>query len=227
MGVQADVEEERRCALRRGKDRDDVVFLQHEIAARNGDRAVSLDAADQDIKVRALGKLGDRDVVQTELRTQTELEQLHAILGERVDPDGGREAEQTRNFHRRGELRIDNHGDAELLLDEVCLPDIVRGADTGDRVTAARLFRDQTAEQIELVRRGDGDQNVRVLDIRLHQRVDGGAVSVQTDGVQLIRNRAETGQRGVDQDKVMILLGKLLRQSQTDLAAADDDNFHR
>ena len=86
-----------------------------------------------------------------------EVEQLDASAGKRADADGRREADQTRNNTRGGQLGVDDHRNTQLIADKAEVGYIFRIAHTRNGVAAGCFTSDQAGKQIDFVMGGNGD----------------------------------------------------------------------
>ena len=148
MGLKADMAEKCRRVLRGGNDGKQVVAAQDKIPIGDKDFVAPFDRADEHVAVGVSRDMADLHAVQPKLGTDAEFKKLHAPLCKGVDLDRGGKAQKPRNLSGCGQLRVDDHGNAELDLDEIQLVVVNRIADSGDRVAVAGFFGDQAAEKI-------------------------------------------------------------------------------
>ena len=106
---QTDLLEKFVLLMARNDNRDVVVFAQDEVALGNIGLAVAADHTQQHVRAEQRIDLADRHTVQAGLVRDFEVEQLDAYAGKRADADGRREADQTRNNTRGGQLGVDDH----------------------------------------------------------------------------------------------------------------------
>ena len=74
-------------------------------------------------------------------------------------------------------FRVDDGRNADLFLDKVQLVAVGRVAHAGNGVAVARLFGKHTAQQVQLIRTGHGNEHVRILNAGFGQGSDGGTVA--------------------------------------------------
>ena len=96
----------------------------------------------------------------------------------------------------------------------------------GDGVTAARLFGKHAAQQVQLVRTGDGDKDIVVLNARLGQGSDGRTVAHHAQHVVGLNDLLDAGLVGVNHRYAVPFLTELAGQSCAHLAAAHKYDFH-
>ena len=212
--------------VRGGQEGDQVPAAQHKAAVGDGDRLAALDRADQDIAAHPGGDVADGHPVQAVGLGQRKLDQLHPPAGKGVDLGRAGEAQQPRNLGRGGHLGVDDGRDAGLLADEIQLVAVGRVAHPGDGVAAARLFGKHAAQQVQLVRAGNGDEHVGVLDAGFGQGGDGSAVAHHAQHIVALDDLLDPGLVGVDDGDAVAFLAELAGQGCAHLAAAHKYDLH-
>ena len=213
--------------LLRSEEGDLIAVLQYEVAVGDDDPAVTLHGADQNVALELGGDLMDGHTVQPLLLGQGELDEPHAPVRKGVDLACTRKAQQMRDLLRRCHLRVDDGRDADLLFDKVQLMAVGRVAHTGDGVAVARLSCEHTAQQVQLIRAGDCNEDIRLLHARLRQGGDGRAVAENAHHVVGFADVLHTGLVRIDNGHIMTLFTELPRQRCADFAAAHQNDLHR
>ena len=101
---------------------------------------------------------------------------------------------------------------------------VFRVADAGDGVLRAQLLGRQTADHVQLVAAGDGDDYVRRVDASLDERAHVRAVAADAHHVQRFAGTLQRGVALVDNGDVVTVFAQKLSQRVADLAASDNDN---
>ena len=101
-----------------------------------------------------------------------------------------------------------------------------RVAHAGDGVAVARLFGEHAAQQVQLVRAGDCNEDIRLLHARLRQGGDGRAIAYNAQHVVAFGQVLHARFVGVHHSHVVAFLAELARQSRADLAAAHQNDLH-
>ena len=99
-------------------------------------------------------------------------------------------------------------------------------AHAGNGVAVARLFGKHTAQQVQLVRTGHGNEHVRILNAGFGQGGDGGAVAHDAQHVVRLDQVLHPRLVRVHNGHVVALLAELPRKGGTDLAAAHQNDLH-
>lgn len=115
-----------------------------------------------------------------------QLQDFHPPLGEGIDFDSRRKPEQLRDFRRGGKLRIDDHGTGPNPLHQADFLRIFRVAHPGNGVAHPDLFGDEAAQQIQLVRGGDGNKQIRRGGPRFPEHRVARAVARHADEIQRV-----------------------------------------
>ena len=87
-------------------------------------------------------------------------------------------------------------------------------------------FLAKAAQQVQLVRAGDGDEHIVVLDASLGQGGDGGAVAHHAQHVVGLDDLFHPGLAGVDDGDAVAFLAQLAGKGRADLAAAYQYDLH-
>ena len=211
---------------RRDDNRDIVALPQDKVAL--GDKSLSITAhhAHQHVAAQQGIDLADRHAVQPRALRDADIEQLDTPLGEGADIDRGREADQARNDARGRQLRVDDHGQAEFVADKADFGYIFRVAYARDRMAARRLAGDQAGKQVDLVVRGDRDQQVGIPHAGLLEHMVAGAAAGHRGQVEHVGQLGQPPLGQVDQGQLMSLGRELLGQRRADLAAAYNNDTH-
>ena len=214
--------------MRRGDQHNAVARLEPERAAGNGHVVVvaALNRADQHVGARERRQLHQRLARKGRVRLQNELQKLHMAVSERVGTHGRRQAQAARDLGGAGQLRVDGEAQAQILGDERKLGIVFRIPDAGDGVLRAGLLCDQAAKQVQLVRGRHRDQQVGRIHARLKLGLIGRAVSFDAEDVKILGRLLKRIGAAVDNGDVVSLAGKLFGKGASDLAIADDDDFH-
>ena len=88
------------------------------------------------------------------------------------------------------------------------------------------FFGKHTAQQVQLVRTGDRNEHVRILNARFRQGGDGRAIAHDAQYIVGLRQVLHTRLVGIHNGHIVAFLAELPRQSRTDLAAAHQNDFH-
>ena len=213
--------------VRRRRAEIDVVARAHpEVAVRDDDLVPARDRADQHLAAQLLRQLGQREAVQELPGPGDDLDDLDAVVGKGVALQHARDLQQAEHLVSGVLLRVDGHGEAQLVAQQVELIGVVRRADAGDRAPAAEPLGKHAAQQVQLVLRRAGDHDVAVLHVRLPHRSGGRAVAADRHAVQRVADVLHHVAVGVHDRDVVPLRRELAGDRAADLAAADDDNLH-
>ena len=212
--------------MRRNDDGDVIVLVQDEVALRDIGLTVTADHTQQHVRAEQRIDLADRHAVQAGLVRDFEVEQLDASAGKRADADGRREADQTRNNTRGGQLGVDDHRNTQLIADKAEVGYIFRIAHTRDGVAAGCFTSDQTGKQIDFVMGGNGDEQVGILHAGFTQNVIAGAAALYCSKVVCVGKLIQTAFGQVNQCQVVSGCAELSRQLRADFAAAYNNDAH-
>ena len=150
--------------------------------------------------------------------------QLHPAPGKGVDVGGGGEAQQPGDLDGGGELRVDEHGDAEVALQGVQIADVLGAPHPGHGIGHPQPVADVAAQQVDFVGVGGGDEHVGLLGPRLQQHLPGDAVSFQAHHVQLVGQPVQGIAGHIHNGDAVALVRQMLGQGCPHLAASRDDN---
>ena len=84
-----------------------------------------------------------------------------------------------------------------------------------------------TTEQIDFIRTGGCNEQIRLFHIRTLQHAHGGTVSLYPHNIVTLHTRIQHTLVRIDQSQVVSCRRKLLRQRESDLAITGDYYFHR
>ncbi len=225
VGLEADVLQKLFAHRAGGGKGQDIPRPDDIIAPGNGDLPVPLGGTDQDIGRDALAQRDQVHAVQHIALRHLELDQIGLSVGEGVDLQRGGQVEDAGDLCRRLHLRIDDHGQAQLFPQIAGLLAVIGGAHPGDGGAVAHLLGHGAAQQIQLVRFGDGDEQIGLFQPGLLQNAVAGAVA--HDAHDVIGAGHIPHQLGVaiHYDDIVALLGQLLHQRAAHLSAAHDDDL--
>lgn len=113
-----------------------------------------------------------------------------------------------------------------LLFDELQLMAVGRIAHTGNGVAVACLFGKHAAQQVQLIRAGNGNEHIRLFDPRLIQGGNGSAVAHNAHYVIGLTDVLYPGLVSVDDRNIMALFTELPRQRCADFTAAHQNDLH-
>ena len=226
LHLHMDVEEELMSLLLSSKESDLIAVLQHEVTVGDDDAAIPLHGTDQDIALEPGGYLMDRHAVQPLRLGQRKLDEPHSAACEGIDLAGTREPQQVGDLLGRCHFGVDDGRDADLLLDEIQLMAVGRVTHTGNGVAVSCLFGEHTAQQVQLIRTGDCDEDICIFHSCLGQGGDRRAIAEDTHDVVGFTYMFYPGLVGVDHRYIMALFTELPRQRRADFAAAHQNDFH-
>ena len=89
------------------------------------------------------------------------------------------------------------------------------------------LFCHQTAQQVQLVRCRDSDQQIGGVNAGLQLGCIRCAVTLNAENIQILGGLLERGGAAVNDGDVMTLARELLGKGTANFAIADDHNFHQ
>ena len=206
-GVPAD-ELEELVDAHRGADEVDPVFrLGHEGAVGDDDLAVAVGGAEQDGQALDTGGQIGEGLPQKEVALpRAKAHKLHPAAVEGLNVGGGGEPEQPGNLHGGGPLRVDEQVNAHVTLEGVDVHSVLHVADPGHGETGAQVLGVETADHIDLVQTGGGDEHVGVLGACLPQHADGGTVALDTHDIQRVVGLPQSLTVVVDDGNIMVLL---------------------
>ena len=209
-----------------GQEGDLIAVLQHKVAVGDDHPAVTLHGTHQNVALEPTGDLADGYAVQPLCLGERKLDQPHAAARKGVDLAGPREPQQMGDLLGCRHFRVDDGRNADLFFDKVQLVAVGRVAHAGNGVAVARLFGKHTAQQVQLVRTGHGNEHVRVLNAGFGQGGDGGAVAHDAQHVVRLDQVFHPRLVRVHNGHVVALLAELPRKGGTDLAAAHQNDLH-
>ena len=186
----------------------------------------ALDRADEHLGLRDRRQLHERFAAQRRVGRELEFEQLDLAAEEGVGLDGRRGAERPGHLGRADELRIDGQAQPQIVGDERKLPGVFGVAHAGDGVPRADLLRDQAAQEVQLVLRRHGDDQIRLVHARLDLRGVGRAVALDAQNVEILDCPLQRRPAAVDNGDLMPLARELLGQRAADLSVAHDHDPH-
>ena len=203
-----------------------VAAFQLKAAVGNKHLVVPLHSAHQHLDLHLFVKVHKLAAVQKAVLLQLNLHNFHPALGKGVPPEEGGVLKQPENLAGSGQLGVDHHRQAQLVLPVVELRVVLGVAHPGDGVGAAQLVGGDTAQQVGFISRGGGNQQVAAADIGLILGFDGCAVAVHHADVQRLLGLLQHQAVAVNHHHVMAFLCQLDGQGPSHLAVAHDYNFH-
>ena len=177
MGGHADAAEEAARILGRNQHRYLIALAQHGAAAGDAEVMAALQSAEQRAALQILGGLRHGLFVQAVSLGNAEFDQLRRALGKGVDIQGRGQTQKTRDLRGGFQIGIDDHAQTQLLAQEAALHGVVRVADAGDGGAVAGFFGQGAAQQVQLIRAGDRDHQIRALHAGLLLQAVTGAVA--------------------------------------------------
>ena len=186
---------------------DGVARLEHEVAARDEDVLSPLDHGNEDAAVLRAQAVQPQGAERAS-GLDGVLDHFGAALGEGVDLGGRGEAQYAGNLRRRGLLGVEHQREAQLVLEEDHLLEILHRAHARDGVLDAELLAGEAAEHIDRVLVRDGNQQVRVGDAGLAEHGVVRAVAEQRHGVDGVGNLLKPLGVAVHNRDVVSLVGK-------------------
>ena len=147
--------------------------------------------------------------------------------GKRADGQRLRAGEKPRDLTGRLQLRVDDHGQAQLLAQIGQLLAVIGIAHARDRrQIAAGLAGNRAAQQVQFVGACHGDDEIGLLQPRLHEHAQAGAVAADAHHVKDLGRIADDALARIHHGNIMPLADKPLGQRMAHLAASDDDDVH-
>jgi hypothetical protein len=147
--------------------------------------------------------------------------------GKGVDFNGGGEPQHPGHFRGAGFLGIDGHAETQVVLNEVQLLHVHGVAHPGDGVPRPQLLADKAAQQVQLIRAGTGDDEIRLIRPGFQLNIPGSAVALHDHHVQFIVGLIQSDPGTVYQRHLVLFPGQLLRQNAADFSVADNHDFHK
>ena len=183
-----------------------IALLQAEASARDDDIVSALYCTDQDAAVKTRSNLVYLHIVKHRVIRNDKFHQLHAALCKCVDLNDRRELQQSGNLGSCCQLRVDRHGQVQLLPDILYFVRVLRITDSRNGVAVTGFFCDQAAEHIQLIGVGGCDQKVRFFDSGLNLHLVNRTVPLYSHHIDVIGHRAELGAVLVDHGDIMSLI---------------------
>ena len=208
------------------RDGQQIAGFQDEIAVGDDGVAPALDHADQHLGTVGRRQRSERGAVETAALAHAILHDLRAALRKGVDAHGAREAQDTRDLPRALVLGVDDEIDPQRVAQKLGLVQIFRVADAGHDLGRAQLARRDTADHVDLVELGRGDQQLGLGGSGLAQRLGVGGAALDTDDVQLVRETADGLGVALDHGQIVPLGLEHLRHGIADLPRPGNDDLH-
>ena len=155
------------------------------------------------------------------------LDHLRAALGEGIHLGGAGEAQDARDLGRGRLLGVEHQREAELVLEEDHLAEILHRAHARDSVLHAQLLAGQAAEHVNRVVVGHGDEQVRIADAGLAEHAVIRAVAQQCHHVNAVGKLLQTVLVTVHNRDVVTLVGQPEGHLLAHTARAYKYNIHR
>ena len=211
--------------VRGGGEVDLVAGLENKVAGGNDGLPFSADGADQHPDPQAFIKIHQPHAVESGVLRYAVLHQLQPPFGEGLHLHGRRKAEHPGDLPGSGPLRVDGHGESQLLPHKAQLLLILRVADAGDGVRNPHLLGHKAGQNVDLIAGGGGDQQIRPAALRLQLYLIAGPVAAHAHDVVDVDD--VLNQLGVlVDDRDLVLRGELSCQLQAHLAGAHNNNPH-
>ena len=166
------------------------------------------------------------DIVEHIAVGNLKFNQLRLSVCKGVDLQCGGQIQNAGDLVGSLQLRVDNHGKFQFVPQVADLSAVIRCAYTGDGSTVAYTLGNGTAQQIQLVRFGDSNQQVSVFNACLHLYTVAGAIAHNAHDIVQVGQRLYQFGGTVDDGDVMPFPAELFNQGRSDLATADDDDAH-
>ena len=147
-------------------------------------------------------------------------------VGKRICFDGRRDAQRPGNFRRAQKLWVHRKAQPQIVRDERELAAILRVPDAGNRVPRADFLCDEAAKKVQLVRHRHRDEKVGRIHARFHLRSVRRAVSLDAQNIQVLARLLQGLAAAVNDRYLMPLTRELFGERASDLAVADNHNFH-
>ena len=163
--------------------RDNVLFHEAEFAVRYVGGVSALDRADEHIAVQLSGDLLYGETLKRAALGELEFQQLDPAFCECVYFQRGREAQYPRYLRRGSLFGVYDHGESELLFEVRRFGAVLRASYSCYGLAVTGFFRDEAAEQVQLVRAGHRDQKIGCAYSGFLLRDMRGAVADDTENV--------------------------------------------
>ena len=124
------------------------------------------------------------------------------------------------------QIGVDDHVQADLLLQHIGVPAILRAAHPGDGMARPQLFCYEAAQQIRIVQVGHGDDQICRLRAGLLQHTNGCAVALDAHDIQGILRTVQRNGVVVHHDDVMAFAGELAGDGIAHFPVSHNDDLH-
>ena len=225
VGLEADTLQKGLARRPGGGKGQDVPRPDLEGAAGDGDLALPLHGADEDVRGDPLAQGDQVHAVQHVALRHLEFDHIGLSVGKGVDLQRRGQIEDARRLRGGLQLGVDDHGQPQLFPEIAHLPAVVRGAHPGDGGAVAHPLGHGAAQQVQLVGFGDGDEQIGVFNAGLLQNAVAGAVSHDAHDVIQVGQGLDPLGILVHHDDIVALPAQLLYQRTAHLAAAHDDDL--
>lgn len=206
-------------------DVNDVAGLEAEIPLWDDGLAIALNDDDEDVLLELVLKFCEGLADEGMILRQRIFDDVDAPAHEGFDARCRWKAQEAGDLTGRFALRIDDGVDADAFLDEALVRGVFVLADAGDGVFGAHLLGEDAGDDVDLVLRGDGDENVGVGGVGALQGVDVNAAGGDAGDVCGVDEAFELVGVLFDDDDV-VLVGEFLADDAADLADANDNDMH-
>ena len=209
----------------RGGEVDLVPRLQLKVAGGNDGLPLAGHGADQHPHLDVLIQIRKAHAAKGGFLRQPVFHQLQPALGERLHLHGRGEPQHPGDLPGRRLFRGDGHTEAQLVPHEAQLLLVLRVPHPGDGVLHTQLLGHQAGQNIDLVIGDGGDQQLRLVHLRLLLHGIAGAVSADSHHVIDVDDIFNQVWVLVD-DGDLVVHGQMPRQCHAHLSRAHDHDLH-
>ena len=205
---------------------DLIPHLRDEGAVGNHHLCTALHGAEEDGQILDLGgQVGQGLIGHMVPGLDVERDDLRLALGKGVHVGGVGQANHPGDVHGGGGLGVDELGDAQVPAQVVQIGQVVPVAHPGHGVGHAQALGGVTAQQVDFVRAGGGDDNVRILSPCVLQHGAGGTTALDAHHVQLVGDAGQGIFGDVHHGDVVVLRGQVVGDGGAHLSGSGYDNI--
>ena len=224
FGFKSDFFQESTDMFAGGYDGNNISFFDPEITAWDGYFPAAFHGADQYVIGDVSAQIGDGHAIQRIFFRYFEFNDLCLSIGEGSDLQCGGQEQDAGDLTGGLQFWVDHHGESQPCTEITYLLAVVRGADPGNGVAVVPyLFGDGAAEQVQLIRGGNGDDKICLLNTSLHLSAVAGTVSSDSHDIIKICDFLYLGGILVDDRDVVPFSAKLLYKCSPNFPAAHND----
>ena len=147
-------------------------------------------------------------------------------VGKRICFDSRRDTKRPSDLCCAQKLGVHRKAQPQIVRDEREFAAILRVPDAGDCVPRADFLCDEAAKKVQLVRHRHRDEKVGRIHARFHLRGICRAVSLDAQNIQVLARLLQGLAAAVNDRYLVPLTRELLGERASDLAVADNHNFH-